>query len=70
MSEAISAVSGFSFDQLRLNRLEAACLKHNEASRGLLQKAKFKEVGYARQYLRIAGKWQDHVLYEKLKSDD
>ena len=70
MSEAIAAISRFSFDELRLNRLEAACLEHNHASRGLLVKSNFRQIGYARQYLRIAGKWQDHLLFEKLKSDD
>lgn len=69
MSEALTAISRFSFGELRLNRLEAACLEHNEASRALLLKSKFRQIGYARQYLRIAGKWQDHLLFEKLKAD-
>ncbi len=66
MTEAMRAIADFSFGQLRLHRLEAACLEQNTASRGLLTNSGFREIGYARQYLRIAGKWQDHVLFEKL----
>ena len=39
------------------------------ASRGLLHKVGFREEGYARQYLRINGSWQDHVLYALLRGD-
>lgn len=69
MSEALALVQGFAFDRLGLHRLEAACLVYNAASRGLLEKSGFRNIGHARQYLRIAGKWQDHVLYEILKSE-
>jgi len=59
----------FVFYRLSLQRIEAASLPHNTASRGLLQKLGFREEGYARQYLRINGSWQDHVLYALLRSD-
>jgi hypothetical protein len=35
----------------------------NHASRSILQKRGFREEGYAERYLRIAGKWEDHLLY-------
>jgi ribosomal-protein-alanine N-acetyltransferase len=69
MSEALQAVLPFVFDRLGLHRIEAACLPHNTASRGLLDKLGFREEGYARQYLRINGSWQDHVLYALLSND-
>jgi [ribosomal protein S5]-alanine N-acetyltransferase len=69
MTEALRALVLFVFDRLGLHRLEAACLPHNAASRSLLQKLGFREEGYARQYLRINGSWQDHVLYALLRSD-
>ena len=68
MTEALKAISKFAFLDLELNRLEAACLPHNLASRRLLEKVEFREYGLARQYLRIAGQWQDHVLYEALNT--
>ena len=69
MTEALRALVQFAFDRLGLHRIEAACLPHNAASRGLLHKIGFREEGYARQYLRINGSWQDHVLYALLPSD-
>src|SRR3546814_15914044 len=62
MSEAASAVVEFAFEELALHRVEAACLPSNDASRSLLLKVGFRQEGYARQYLRINGKWQDHLL--------
>jgi ribosomal-protein-alanine N-acetyltransferase len=35
----------------------------------LLAKAGFQQVGYAREYLCIAGKWQDHLLFAVLRGD-
>ncbi|RMD64342.1 MAG: N-acetyltransferase, partial [Alphaproteobacteria bacterium] len=62
MTEALAAVLGFAFGELGLHRVEAACLPRNKASRALLLKSGFREEGYAREYLRINGRWQDHVL--------
>jgi ribosomal-protein-alanine N-acetyltransferase len=69
MSAAVGAVVPFVFDQLRLHRLEAACLPSNTASIRLLEKVGFAREGYARRYLRINGVWQDHFLYAMLNED-
>lgn len=69
MSRAVRAVIGFAFSTLRLHRIEASCLPHNEASIRLLERAGFTREGYARAYLRINGAWQDHLLYALLESD-
>lgn len=69
MTEGLQLALKFSFERLRLHRLEAACLPHNAASRGLLRKSGFREEGYAREYLCINGKWQDHVLFGMLASE-
>jgi [ribosomal protein S5]-alanine N-acetyltransferase len=63
MSEAVDATLGFAFERLGLHRLQAAVMPTNHASRTILQKRGFREEGYAERYLRIAGKWEDHVLY-------
>lgn len=63
MSDALTAVLPFCFETLGLNRVEAATLPHNAASRRVLVKSGFTEEGYARQYLCIDGRWQDHVLF-------
>ena len=69
MTEALVAALNFSFDDLALHRLEAACLPNNDASRGLLVKMGFREEGYAKRYLRINGQWRDHVLFAMLCED-
>jgi len=69
MSAAVAALIPFAHGQLRLRRIEAACLPENAVSMRLLEKLGFKREGYARQYLCIAGKWQDHLLYARLSSD-
>jgi [ribosomal protein S5]-alanine N-acetyltransferase len=63
MTATLPLVIDFAFDRLRLHRVEAACLPTNVPSRTLLLHAGFQEEGYARQYLCIDGKWQDHVLF-------
>lgn len=69
MSEGLGLALEYAFTVLNLHRVEAACLPHNEASRGLLKKCGFQEEGLARQYLCINGRWQDHVTYGILRSD-
>jgi len=69
MSSAVRAVIGYAFDTLQLNRLEASCLPHNAASIRLLEKVGFTREGYARRYLCIDGRWQDHLLYGMVRDD-
>jgi ribosomal-protein-alanine N-acetyltransferase len=69
MSAAIAALVPFAHSMLRLRRIEAACLLSNAASIRLLEKMQFSREGVARQYLSIAGSWQDHLLYARLASD-
>jgi ribosomal-protein-alanine N-acetyltransferase len=69
MSAALAALIPFAHSMLRLRRIEAACLLSNAASIKLLEKMKFSREGTARQYLSIAGHWQDHLLYARLASD-
>ena len=69
MTEAVAGLLPFAFDRLRLQRLSAACLPHNTASRRVLGKVGFMEEGFARRYLRINGEWRDHVIYAMLNTD-
>lgn len=69
MSEAVVGILPEVFNEQGFHRLEAACLPHNIASVRVLEKAGFQREGYAREYLKIAGKWQDHLLFAILESD-
>jgi ribosomal-protein-alanine N-acetyltransferase len=69
MTEALTALIPFAHGALQLKRIEAACLPHNAASVRLLEKLKFTREGLARQYLCIAGEWQDHLLFARVSGD-
>ena len=69
MTDGLRLALAFAFDRLRLHRVEAACLPHNQASRRLLLKSGFREEGYAKEYLSIDGRWQDHMLFGLLASE-
>jgi [ribosomal protein S5]-alanine N-acetyltransferase len=66
MAETVQLVLGYAFNEMNLHRVEAACLPHNHASIALLKKAGFTEEGFAKSYLKIAGRWEDHVLFARL----
>ena len=63
MAEALRLIITYCFEELSLDRINAACLPVNERSKNLLLKAGFKEEGFAKKYLQIDGRRQDHVLF-------
>lgn len=69
MTDGLKLALAFAFDRLRLHRVEAACLPQNQASRRLLLKGGFREEGYAKEYLSIDGRWQDHLLFGLLAGE-
>ena len=52
-----------------LHRVEAATVLRNVASQAVLAKCGFTPIGTASDYLFIAGRWQDHRLYQRLLHD-
>lgn len=64
MTRAIEALAAHARDELGLHRLQAATLPHNAASQAVLARAGFEKIGFAPAYLKIAGKWQDHVMFQ------
>ena len=69
MSAAIAAVLTIARDDLRLHRVQAETLANNLASQRVLQRAGFERIGHAPRYLRIAGAWQDHELFQRILHD-
>jgi len=65
---AVGAITEFCFHKLGLHRVEAACIPTNDASRGVLLRAGFRQEGLARAYLRINGAWRDHLLFGLISS--
>jgi [ribosomal protein S5]-alanine N-acetyltransferase len=60
---AVADVITIAFGELGLHRLQAETLLYNTASQRVLMRNGFRPFGVAPSYLKIAGKWQDHVLF-------
>jgi [ribosomal protein S5]-alanine N-acetyltransferase len=65
-TKAVDAILRVAFLEFALHRVEAGTLLHNTGSQKVLQRNGFERIGVARRYLRIAGQWQDHILFQRL----
>jgi [ribosomal protein S5]-alanine N-acetyltransferase len=61
---ALKQVISVAFGELGLHRLQAETLLHNVASQTVLERNGFVRIGMAPTYLKIAGRWQDFILYQ------
>jgi ribosomal-protein-alanine N-acetyltransferase len=66
MTAAVGVAVDLARDDLRLHRIQAGTLPHNVASQTVLKRCGFIEFGLAPEYLRIAGRWQDHRLFQRI----
>ena len=66
MTSALNVLLPFAYTEFDFHRIEAACLPRNLASIKLLERAGFEREGFAVAYLKIADKWEDHLLWAKL----
>jgi [ribosomal protein S5]-alanine N-acetyltransferase len=62
MAEAVQAIIDLGFGELNLHRIMANYVPTNERSGKLLRRLGFTVEGYARDYLNLNGRWQDHIL--------
>ncbi len=62
MREGLEAAIKYVFNSLNMHRIMANYMPHNQRSGNLLKKLGFVVDGYARDYLVINGKWEDHIL--------
>jgi ribosomal-protein-alanine N-acetyltransferase len=63
---AVAAVLRVAFADLGLHRVQAGTLLQNRGSQKVLRRNGFQPIGVAPRYLRIAGRWQDHLLFQRL----
>lgn len=63
MTEGVRLVCLHAFHELGLHRLEANIQPENKRSIALIKRCKFREEGLAKNYLKINGKWQDHLRF-------
>jgi ribosomal-protein-alanine N-acetyltransferase len=59
--EGLVVLFQYSFETLRLHRLQIAIIPRNHASRRVVAKLGLREEGVALRYLEINGVWEDHV---------
>lgn len=71
--EAVNALLDLAFAPLPngigLHRVQANIIPSNTPSLKLARGVGFREEGYAKAYLEIAGSWQDHVMFAKLADE-
>jgi [ribosomal protein S5]-alanine N-acetyltransferase len=63
-SAAVAEVIDIAFKGLGLHRLQAETLLNNVASQRVLIRNGFRPFAVAPSYLKIAGEWQDFVLFQ------
>lgn len=61
MTMAIQMVVDFAFKTLSLHRIEANVMPWNKPSLRVLEKNGFDKEGISRKYLKINGRWEDHI---------
>lgn len=69
MQEVLGMALPWVFRELDLHRVMANYMPRNERSGRLLERLGFEHEGYAKRYLQIAGRWEDHVLMSLIRAD-
>ncbi|MGH7179037.1 MAG: GNAT family N-acetyltransferase [Tepidisphaeraceae bacterium] len=63
MTEGLQLALRFAFREMKLHRLEANIQPGNDASMKLARRCGFVLEGYSKKYLKIRGKWRDHMRW-------
>jgi ribosomal-protein-alanine N-acetyltransferase len=61
---ALQQTIAIAFGELGLHRIQGETLLDNVASQKVLQRNGFVRIGMGPTYLKIAGRWQDCILYQ------
>lgn len=69
MTEALGGVINYAWDELKLHRIEANIMPFNIPSIELVEKIGFKKEGFSEKYLKINGKWENHLRYAILNEE-
>ena len=64
-TQAVLAIADYSFDALKLHRVEINLRPENAASRRVAEKSGFIFEGERPRYLHIDGSWRDHITFVK-----
>ena len=69
MTEAMVLVLDTAFDELGLHRVEANVQPVNARSLALVRRTGFSREGFSRRYVKVGGRWRDHVRFAMLAED-
>jgi ribosomal-protein-alanine N-acetyltransferase len=69
-TQAVGEVVHLAFTEMGLHRVEAGTLVDNVRSQRVLERNGFVRFGLAPSYLRIAGGWRDHMMYQLVRPDE
>jgi ribosomal-protein-alanine N-acetyltransferase len=69
MTEGIGLVLRHAFGTMGLHRVEANVQPDNEASMAFVERLGFRREGFSPRYLKIAGRWRDHVRWAILAEE-
>src|SRR5439155_17785655 len=69
MKEGLALALDAAFGPLGLHRVEVNIQPGNVRSIGLVTGMGFAQEGFSRGYLRIAGRWRDHIRFAMLAED-
>ena len=69
MREALEGAIAYAFREMHLHRIMANYVPWNQRSGGLLRRLGFVVEGYARDYLFLNGRWEDHIMTSLINPD-
>ena len=69
MSGGLALVLDQTFGTLRLHRVEVNVQPNNTRSIALVERVGFRREGYSRRYVKIAGRWRDHMRFALLAEE-
>ena len=69
MTEGFALALDVAFRRLALHRIEVNVQPTNRRSLALVARLHFFCEGYSRRYVKIAGRWRDHVRFAMLAED-